>query len=420
MLARAGRKPVVIVGASLAGASAAEALRRAGYAEHIVMLGAEPELPYERPPLSKGYLLGTTAEERLFPWSAAFYAEQGVELRPGAAAVALDPPAREVALASGERVPFAQLLIATGSAVHRLALPGADLPGIHYLRTLADARALAEALRAAEHGGRVVVVGAGFIGAEVAATCRQRGLDVTLLEALPVPLARTLGAEVGSVLAELHRAHDVDLRLGEGVAEFRGAARVEEVRTTSGARIPCACVVVGVGVRPADGWLRGSGLALEDGVRVNEFCETSVPGVFAAGDVARWPHHLAGATQPEHVRLEHWDNALRQGEAAARNLLGAAVPYAPVPYFWSDQYDRTLQYVGYAREWDQLVWRGDPAGAAFTAIYLAEGRVRAALAVNRVREVAALKMLIGQSPDAAALADESTDLKTLVAAARRE
>ncbi len=415
MAASGGIRQVVVVGANIAGASAVEALRRAGYDGRLVLIGAEVELPYERPPLSKEYLLGERGEDQLFLRPAAFYDEMNVELRLGTRAEALDTIAHEVVLADGTRVGFDRLLIATGSHVRHLPLPGGDLPGVHYLRTLADGRALATEMRAAGASGRGVVIGAGFIGAEVASACRSLGLDVTLIELLPLPLSRALGNEVGAIFAEIHRRHGVDLRLEEGVAEIRGAGRVEEVVTTSGLHIPCSFVVIGVGVAPAIEWLRDSGLALDNGVIVDEFCESSVPGVFAAGDVANWPYQQAGDTPPVYVRLEHWDNALRQSEVAAGNLLGQRTPFAPVPYFWSDQYNLRLQYVGHAVTWDQLLFRGTPGGDSWIAFYLQAGHIAAALAVNRVRDLVPLKKLVGMSVTPDVLADESADLRALVA-----
>jgi 3-phenylpropionate/trans-cinnamate dioxygenase ferredoxin reductase subunit len=410
---------VVIVGAGIGGPSAAEALGREGFDGRIVLVGAEREPPYERPLLSKGYLTGAVDEAKVTLRPPGDYAAEGIDLRLGERVAALDVAGRSVALASGERLAFDRLLIVTGSDVRRLDVPGADLPGVRYLRTLDDARSLKADLHALRGtGGRVVVIGAGFIGAEVASDCRELGLEVTLLEILPAPLMRALGEEMGRWLAEVHRAHGVDLRLGEGVAALRGNGRVEEVLTTSGARIACALVVAGLGVRPADDWLRSSGLALDDGVRVDAYCETSAPGIFAAGDVARWPYQPAGADRAEWVRVEHWDNALRQGEAAARSLLGRRVPFAPVPYFWSDQYDLKLHYVGLAHAWDRIVLRGQPSNAGFFAFYLTAGRVAAALSVNRVRDLVPLKRLIGSSPGEAALADERVDLRTLAAAPR--
>jgi 3-phenylpropionate/trans-cinnamate dioxygenase ferredoxin reductase component len=416
MGASAAIQRIVVVGANIAGASAVEALRRAGYDGRLTLIGAEAELPYERPPLSKEYLLGERPEDLLFLRPAAFYADMDVELRLGTRADALNTAAREVVLADGGRVGFDRLLIATGSNVRRLPLPGADLPGVHYLRTLAEGRALAAEIRAAAGAsGHGVIIGAGFIGAEVASACRSFGLDITLIELLPLPLSRALGDEMGAIFAEIHRAHGVDLRLSEGVAEIRGTGHVAEVVTASGARIPCSFVVIGVGVAPAVEWLQESGLALDNGVAVDEFCESSVPGVFAAGDVASWPYQPAGAAMPARVRLEHWDNALRQSEVAARNLLGQRAPYAPVPYFWSDQYNLRLQYVGYAATWDHLLFRGMPGGDSWIAFYLQAGRVAAALAVNRVRDLVPLKKLVGMAIPPEALTDESVNLRALAA-----
>jgi len=402
---------VVIVGANMAGASAAEALRREGFQGRILLLGAESLAPYERPPLSKGYLLGTTPEAKLVLRPTAFYAEQGIELRLGAQATALHVDAREVELEGGERVGFDRLLIATGSEVRRLDVPGADLPGIHYLRTLADAQALLAELP----GAHVAVVGAGFIGAEVAA-CRSLGYAVTMIEPLAAPMERALGREIGGLLARVHREKGVELRLGEGVTAFRGTRRVEEVETTAGARIPCDLAVVGVGVRPATDWLHGAGLALENGVVVDRFCATSAPGIYAAGDVATWPYQPAGAASATRVRMEHYDNALRQGEAAARNMLGREAPYAPVPYFWSDQYDLQLQMVGYAPAWDQMVLRGSIEARSLAAFYLARGRLRAVVLINRVRDLGPARRLVaaGAILDPAQLADDTMELRRLI------
>jgi 3-phenylpropionate/trans-cinnamate dioxygenase ferredoxin reductase subunit len=409
-------RDIVVVGTGIAGASAVEMLRREGYDGRITLVGDEPETPYDRPPLSKGYILGTTPEAKLTLRPASYYIEHTIELRLGQRATHLDLAARRVTLADGERLRFDRLLIATGGAARRLSIPGADLDGIRYLRTLADARALlAELSAAASAHERAVVVGAGFIGAEVASACRELGLEVTLMELLPLPLGRVLGAEMGRFYAETHRMHGVDLRLGESVAAFRGAGRVEEVVTTGGARIPCGFVLVGVGMRPADDWLRDSGLPLDGGISVDAYCETSALGVFAAGDVARWPYASVVGEPAELLRLEHWDNGLRQGEAAARNLLGQHIPFAPVPYFWSDQYDLKLQYVGYAHPSDTLLLRGHPRDGAFIAFYLRSGRVRAAAAINRIRDLAALKKLIGTAADPARLSDESVDLRALAA-----
>jgi 3-phenylpropionate/trans-cinnamate dioxygenase ferredoxin reductase subunit len=240
------------------------------------------------------------------------------------------------------------------------------------------------------------------------------GIDVTVLDILTTPLERVLGGEVGALYAEMHRSHGVRLRLGEGIAAFQGTDRVETVETTSGERFACSTVVVGIGVRPATEWLDGSGLALENGILVNAQCETSIPGIFAIGDAARWPYHRPGTDDVELVRLEHWDNALRQGDIAAQNALGRGLAFSSVPYFWSDQYGLRLQYVGYATSWDEVVIRGNPAAESYIAFYLSGEVVQAAFAVNRVRDLVALKRLIGQRPDRRALADDAVPLKSLM------
>lgn len=407
---------IAIVGANIAGTSTAEALRRAGYDGRLTLIGAESELPYERPPLSKEFLAGHVDASQLTLRPRAFYYEQRIELWLGQRATALDAATRTITLANGERHRFDRIALATGSELLPLPVPGADLPGVHYLRTLADGQALLAALRAgASHRGRVVVIGAGFIGSEVAAGCRVAGMDVTLIEMLATPLERALGPEMGALLADVHRAHGVEVRTGETVAAIRGDGRAEEVVTASGARIPCDFVVVGAGVRPATDWLADSGLTLANGVVVDATCASSAPGIFAAGDVANWPYQPAESAPPLRVRLEHWDNALRQGETVARNLLGAGVAYRHIPYFWSDQYDLKLQYIGYTPTWDQIVARGNPP-ESFVAFYLLAGRVRAAFSGNRQRDLVTLKRLVGADPvlSPELLHDDQRPLKDLL------
>jgi 3-phenylpropionate/trans-cinnamate dioxygenase ferredoxin reductase subunit len=401
-----------IVGANLAGGRAAEALRERGFDGRVVLVGAEPDRPYERPPLSKpAFTRGETPPEKVYLRPPEFYDEQRIELRLGARASALDPRSRSVLLEGGEAIRYDKLLIATGTGVRRLAVPGVDLPGVHYLRTIRDAQAIGAELERAE---RVVVIGAGFIGAEMAATARVLGREVTLLEMLPVPLGRALGAEMGGLCAAIHRDHGTDLRCGVQIAALRGSGRVEEVVLGDGSTVPCDLCVVGVGVAPNVDWLSGSGIALENGVVVDERCRTSIPDVYAAGDVASWPNPLLG----ERLRVEHYDNAQNQGIHAAASMLGAEEVYAPVPYFWSDQYELTLQYVGHARGGETLALRGDVEGRSFTAFYLDGDRVRAAFVVGRPREMLPARRIIqSQKPvDAAALIDESSDLRALARA----
>jgi 3-phenylpropionate/trans-cinnamate dioxygenase ferredoxin reductase subunit len=402
-------RTIVIVGASMAGGRAAETLRAEGFDGRIVLVGAEPDRPYERPPLSKELLRGELPSERVFLRPAEFYAEQQIETRYGIRAIGLDPDARVVELESGERIGYDALLIATGASPRRLQVPGAELEGIYYLRTLRDAERLRAALQAAS---RVVVVGAGFIGAEVAASSRQMGLEVVLLEALAAPLLRVLGADVGHYYAQFHREQGVDVRLNAPVAGFRGQGQVEAVVLGDDQEVPCDLAVVGVGVVPEVAWLAGSGVALDNGVLADEWCRTNRPGVYAAGDVANWWHPRLG----ERLRVEHYDNAQNQGVAAARSILSRGAPYAPVPFFWSDQYDLTLQYVGHASRWDATCRRGRPEDRSFITFYLHQGRIRAALGVNRFKDVSAARRLIeaGVVVEPERLADESVELRRLL------
>jgi 3-phenylpropionate/trans-cinnamate dioxygenase ferredoxin reductase component len=365
----------VIVGASLTGAKAAEALREEGFEGRVVLLGAEPQRPYERPPLSKDYLRGESDVEKAYVHPESFYGEREIELRTGTIAEAVDTGARELTLAGGERLRYDRLLLATGAEPRRLDVPGADLDGVLYLRTLADSDALRARLDA---GGRAVVVGAGWIGAEVAASARERGVDVTVIEPLAVPLERALGRELGAIYRDVHRDRGVELLLGTGVEAFEGDGRVTGVRTSEGRTIECDFAVVGVGVVPRVGLAQAAGLAVDDGIVVDANLRTSAPDVFAAGDVANAEHPFYG----RRIRVEHWANALNQGPAAARCMLGKDAPYDLVPYFFSDQYDTGMEYSGYATSWDEVVFRGDPAGREFIAFWVADGRVVAGMNFN--------------------------------------
>ena len=365
----------VIVGASLAGAKAAQTLRHEGFKGRLVLVGTEDARPYERPPLSKDYLRGEAGRDRIYVHDESFYAEHDIELRPGRTAIDMSPWLKEVALDDGERLRYDRLLLATGAEPRRLAIPGGELDGVHYLRSVEDSDALRERL---DHGGTVVVVGAGWIGAEVAASARQRGLQVILVAPDQVPLERVLGREVGGVYRDIHADHGVRMLLGTRVEAFEGDGAVERVRTSDGRHLECDFVVVGIGVQPRTQLAARAGLAIGDGILVDERLQTSAPGVFAAGDVA-------GAQHPfyrERIRVEHWANALRQGPAAARNMLGAAEPYDCLPYFFSDQYDVGMEYSGFARTWDRVVFRGDPASREFIAFWLAGDRVLAGMNMN--------------------------------------
>jgi 3-phenylpropionate/trans-cinnamate dioxygenase ferredoxin reductase component len=365
----------VIVGASLAGAKAVETLRAEGFDGRVVMIGAEAERPYERPPLSKDYLRGEVGREKVYVHDEAFYAANEIELRLGRTVVSLDTSIGEVAVDDGRRVRYDRLLLATGAAPRRLSIPGEALDGVLYLRSVADSDVLRERL---DRGGSVVVIGAGWIGAEVAASARQRGLDVTVIDPVAVPLERVLGAEIGSIYRDIHTDHGVRMLLGTGVAALEGSTAVERVRTSGGRTLDCDFVVVGVGVQPRAELAARAGLYVDDGILVDERLQTSVPGVFAAGDVAMTHHPFYG----RRIRVEHWANALHQGPVAARNMLGRREPYDRVPYFFSDQYDVGMEYAGFAPTWDRVVFRGDPASREFIAFWLVQDRVVAGMNVG--------------------------------------
>ncbi len=353
---------IVVVGASLAGVRAVETLRAEGYAGRLTLVGQESHRPYDRPPLSKEVLRGEWDGERL-ALRRQSYDDLDVQLMLGRRACALELAQRVVALDNCDRVEFDRLLIATGAAARRVsALEGPS--GVHYLRTRDDAFALRRDLKTAT---RVVVVGAGFIGAEVAASCRQLELDVVLVEPQPVPLMRGLGRELGEVSAALHRANGVDLRCGVSVEAVLGTDRVSGVRLTDGTTVECDVVVLGVGAVPVTGWLDDSGLELDDGVVCDRYCETGTRGIYAAGDVARWYNALFD----EKMRVEHWTNAVEQAVYVAKRMLAKIdEPFAPIPMFWSDQYDVKIQFAGRMREGDRMqIVRGDPAQFKFVALF---------------------------------------------------
>jgi len=381
---------VVIVGASLAGLNAAEALRRAGFEGQITLLGEEPHLPYDRPPLSKQVLAGDWEPERTALSDAEELAADSIDIRLGEKASALDLVSRRLTHENGETLDFDGLVIATGARCRTLT-GTENLAGVHVLRSLDDCLALRADFEASPQ--RVVVVGAGFIGAEVAATARGRGLQVTMVEALANPLSRVLGDEMGSVCAEMHRDHGVDLRTGVGVDAVVGTDRVQSVVLSDGSSVDADVVVVGIGVIPNTEWLQSSGLTLDDGVVCDATC-SAAPGVVAAGDVARWPNELFG----EMMRVEHWDNAAAQGTHAARRLLDESVePFAPVPWFWSDQYDRKIQLAGRVRPDDEIqVVTGSLQERRFAAIYGRAGRITGVLGFNRPRHVMRYRALIAQ------------------------
>jgi 3-phenylpropionate/trans-cinnamate dioxygenase ferredoxin reductase component len=369
------RNTHVIVGAGLAGAKAVEALRDEGFDGRIVLIGDEAEQPYERPPLSKDYLRGESPREKAHVHADGFYAANEIELRTGTTVDSVELDRRAAVLADGERIGWDRLLLATGAEPRRLRLPGSDLDGIHYLRELRDADAIAARL---ERGGRLVVVGTGWIGAEVAASARQKGLDVTIVARGELPLEHVLGPEVGRVYVGIHRDHGVRLVGGVVLERFEGGAAVERVRLADGRALEADFVVVGIGVAPRTELAERAGIAVENGIAVSEGLETNAEGVYAVGDVASAHHPFYG----RRLRVEHWANALNQPLVAARAMLGKPASYERLPYFFSDQYDVGMEYSGHAARWDEVVFRGDVEGREFIAFWLEAHRVVAGMSMN--------------------------------------
>ena len=363
----------VIAGGGLAAAKAAETLRDEGFDGEVVLLGAEPERPYERPPLSKGYLQGSDSRDSVYVHPAGWYAEHDVDLRQGVTVTAIDRGTHVVATADGTQVPYDKLLLATGASPRRLDFPGSDREEVLYLRTLADSDRLRSAFQA---GTRVAVAGAGWIGLETTAAARTAGCEVTVLEPQPGALHDQLGPELGEIFARLHRAHGVEFRFGEKAAEFRPGM----VITSAGAEIPADVLVVGIGAAPNDELADRAGLDVSDGVLTDEALRTSDPDIFAAGDVANSFNPLFG----RRIRVEHWANALNGGPAAARSMLGQPVSYDRVPYYYSDQYELGMECAGLPTPgtYDQVLYRGDPATMEFVAFWLANGAVVAGMNVN--------------------------------------
>jgi 3-phenylpropionate/trans-cinnamate dioxygenase ferredoxin reductase component len=403
-----GDRTLLIVGASVAGAKAAEGARTSGYDGRIVLVGTENERPYERPPLSKDVLRGEKDAETTRVHDEGYYDEHGIELLTGRTVEALDLAAARARLDGGETLGFTTAVLATGAEPRRLPLPGADLEGVLYLRTRTDSLRLGDAIRA---GGRVAIVGAGWIGSEVAASARQLGAEVVLIDPSPLPLRRVLGDEVGEMFRALHAEHGVALRLGTGVTELQGTGRVANVVLSDGRVEPADLVVVGVGVAPRVDLATAAGLKVDNGVVVDEHLETSAPGVYAAGDVASaWhPHYRA------HLRVEHWANALNQGLAAGANAAGERTPYTRLPYFFSDQYDLGMEYVGYGQPDDDLVVRGSLDDRELIAFWHRDGVVSAAMNVNVWDVVEDLKAIVagGARQDPARLADPAVPLADL-------
>ncbi|MFE9689606.1 NAD(P)/FAD-dependent oxidoreductase [Micromonospora sp. NPDC005806] len=415
-----GSRPTfLIVGAGLAGAKAAQTLREEGFDGRVVLLGEEPERPYERPPLSKGLLLGTTPRRDVYVHDADWYEAKDVELRTATRVTGIDRDARQVVLADGERLGYDELLLTTGSTPRRLDVPGSGLDGVWYLRTAADSDRIAEALTDRAH---LVVIGAGWIGLEIAAAARQHGAAVTVVETADLPLQRVLGDEVARVFADLHRQHGVTFHFGVGVRQLQGTGRVSSVLLTDGTQLAADTVVVGVGVQPNVQLAEAAGLKVENGIVTDARLLSSDPHIYAAGDVANAYHPLLD----RHIRVEHWANALNGGPAAARSMLGQQVEYARLPYFFSDQYDLGMEYSGWVAPggYDQVVFRGDPAvvddGAPeFMAFWIKDGRVLAGMNANVWDVTDQIQALVraghgGRAVDLARLSDPRVPLGDLL------
>ncbi len=405
----ASDKHIVILGAGHAGGRAAEALRQAGHKGRVTLLGAENHPPYERPPLSKELLAGAIAHEKTYLHPEEWYAEQGIDLKLGANAVGIDRKARRVALEAGGDISYDALLLTTGARARRLPLPGGNGKRVFYLRDIADTLALREKLT---EGVRLAIIGAGFIGLEIAATARKRGVAVTVIELAPTPLARVAAPEIGEFLATLHRGKGVDLRTGLKVTAIEDTGSEVRVLVEGGEPVVADYVAIGIGAQPNVEIAQAAGIEVRDGILVDEFGRTNDPAIFAAGDVTRHLNPLLG----RHVRLEAWQNAQNQGIAVAKAIAGSGAAFAEVPWFWTDQFEVNLQMAGAPDRWDRVVWRGEPTEPAFTLFQLLEGKVVAAVTINNMRDMRFARMLIqsGKIVDPAALGDKAVKLQDLV------
>ncbi|HEX5421616.1 MAG TPA: FAD-dependent oxidoreductase [Gammaproteobacteria bacterium] len=399
---------LIIVGAGQAAAQAIQTLRHEGFDGAITLLGSESHLPYQRPPLSKKYLAGELPRERLALRPESFYRDKHVSLELGTAVERLEPTASRIVLSGGRCLGYDRLLLATGSRVRPLQVPGADLEGVHYLRTMDDVDAIAAEFAP---GRRLVLVGAGYIGLEVAAVAKRCGLDVTVLEAAERVMGRVVSPPVSEIYQRYHTNAGVDIHCRAAVAAFKGRKRVEAVETSNGTRHPCDFAIVGVGIVPNVELAAAAGLPCDDGILVDEYARTADPNIFAAGDCTNHPHPLLGYR----VRLESVQNAIEQAKAAAASLMGASRPYDTVPWFWSDQYQLKLQIAGLSRGYDEIAIRGIPEEHSFSAFYLRRGCLIAVDSINSPRDFMFGKKLIAArfGTSAAVLMDPGTDLAAL-------
>ena len=397
------KQTFAIVGAGVAAASAATTLRESGFDGRLVMIGAESDAPYNRPTLSKERLRGELTDEQTALHPPADYQSKDIELLLEHRVQHVGVAEKIITLADKSQIHYDRVLVATGAHVRKLDAPGADLPGVHYLRSLRDCASLADVLKARP---RVLVVGTGFIGCEVAASARSVGCEVTLVGP-SAPLAHVLGPEMGELYTGYHRSSGVTVVTGTYVERFEGDGRLRSASLFDGTRIECDVAVIGIGVQPSIDVLRGEPVEIGDGILINEFGQSSVPSVYAAGDVAlSWSPRYG-----KRLRVEHFDNAQRQAVVVAKAMLGPSDPYNPIPSFWSDQYSYGLQYRGHAPAWDSLIFRGDKAAGKFSAFYMKDGALQAVCSVNRYKENSAARHLIGKRVDPQILADENADLK---------
>ncbi|WP_227001892.1 NAD(P)/FAD-dependent oxidoreductase [Virgibacillus necropolis] len=400
-------KPIVIIGAGIAGVHAAETLRNEGYEGRIVLVDRDTQLPYDRPPLSKEFILGELSEADISLRSNESLTALRIELKLGVEIVSIDAK-KKIAISSDDEIlEWEKLLLTTGSSLRKLQVKGSDLEGIHYLKTLSDAKAIRQKLDGIQ---QVAIVGAGFIGAELASSFKKQGKEVTILERMPLPLAHILGEEMGEYFLQLHQSEGVHVITEDAVVQFDGTTQVEKALTEKGRIIPCQAVIVGIGVIP-NTFLSDKELHVDRGYIVNEFGETSLPNVYAAGDCAMWPY------RGDNIHIEHWDHAVNHGKCVAKNLLGGEpISYTAIPYFWSDQYDHRIQYFGHTKNWDSAVLQGNMEDKQFTYFYLNEsGVIDAALLVNQPKNALAVRRLIKQqqSVDSDLLSNPEVNLKNV-------
>jgi 3-phenylpropionate/trans-cinnamate dioxygenase ferredoxin reductase component len=402
--------PFVIVGCGQAAGWAARTLRQEGHAQPIVMIGDEPHPPYERPPLSKAVLLGKAAPESTYLFPAAAWDGLGIEHLRGATAKRIEPDKRRLVLSDDRSIAYQRLLLATGGRPRKLEVPGADLSGVYYLRTIADSLSLAAELRP---DARLLVVGGGWIGLEVAAAARQRGTEVVLVEAASQLCGRALAGDIAGSLERLHRDHGADIRLNCSVSRFEGTTRLERVQLTDGSVLEVSAAVIGIGITPNDELARAVGLAVDNGILVDEYGRSSHPDIFAAGDVTNHPNALVG----RRIRLESWENAQNQAIVAGKAMLRAAeTPYAEVPWFWSDQYDANLQLIGLPRAWDKIATRKTGAAGSFVVCYFNAGRIEGAVGMNSGRDLKFVRRLMQArvAVDPERISDPSVRLQDLL------